>query len=457
MLKQYPKYKPSGNDLIGDIPEHWNIKKLKFLLKPIKGSLKPGPFGSDLKNSDFSTIGEIKVYTQRNIIENNFELGEDYISNEKFNKLSVFEIFENDIIITSRGTIGKASKFPKGVQRGIIHPCLIKLQINTDKISNDFLIKYFNDAVFFKEDVKISSNSTVIDVIYGNTLKEINIFVPPIDEQIKIVEFINKKTALIDSFIEKKQKLIELLKEERTAVINQAVTKGLPSPSGEGQGVRFKPSGIDWLGDIPEHWEVKKLKYVAEIQSSNVDKKTNEGEISVLLCNYIDVYKNEFINDSILFMEASATEKEIEKFILNKGDVLITKDSETPDDIAKPAYVEKDFENVICGYHLAQIKTNRHDMFGEYLFRLFQSKDFNSHFEVSANGVTRFGLPLDSITDVIVPLPLKAEQKQIVNHIENETQKIDSTITKIEKEIELMQEYRTALISEVVTGKVKVV
>jgi len=262
---------------------------------------------------------------------------------------------------------------------------------------------------------------------------------------------------LIDSFIEKKQKLIELLKEERTAVINQAVTKGLPSPSGEGQGVRFKPSGIDWLGDIPEHWEVKKLKYVAEIQSSNVDKKTNEGEISVLLCNYIDVYKNEFINDSILFMEASATEKEIEKFILNKGDVLITKDSETPDDIAKPAYVEKDFENVICGYHLAQIKTNRHDMFGEYLFRLFQSKDFNSHFEVSANGVTRFGLPLDSITDVIVPLPLKAEQKQIVNHIENETQKIDSTITKIEKEIELMQEYRTALISEVVTGKVKVV
>ena len=457
MLKQYPKYKPSGNDLIGDIPEHWNIKKLKFLLKPIKGSLKPGPFGSDLKNSDFSTIGEIKVYTQRNIIENNFELGEDYISNEKFNKLSVFEIFENDIIITSRGTIGKASKFPKGVQRGIIHPCLIKLQINTDKISNDFLIKYFNDAVFFKEDVKISSNSTVIDVIYGNTLKEINIFVPPIDEQIKIVEFINKKTALIDSFIEKKQKLIELLKEERTAVINQAVTKGLPSPSGEGQGVRFKPSGIDWLGDIPEHWEVKKLKYVAEIQSSNVDKKTNEGEISVLLCNYIDVYKNEFINDSILFMEASATEKEIEKFILNKGDVLITKDSETPDDIAKPAYVEKDFENVICGYHLAQIKTNRHDMFGEYLFRLFQSKDFNSHFEVSANGVTRFGLPLDSITDVIVPLPLKAEQKQIVNHIENETQKIDSTITKIEKEIVLMQEYRSALISEVVTGKVKVV
>jgi len=102
MLKQYPKYKPSGNDLIGDIPEHWNIKKLKFLLKPIKGSLKPGPFGSDLKNSDFSTIGEIKVYTQRNIIENNFELGEDYISNEKFNKLSVFEIFENDIIITSQ-------------------------------------------------------------------------------------------------------------------------------------------------------------------------------------------------------------------------------------------------------------------------------------------------------------------------------------------------------------------
>ncbi len=122
---------------------------------------------------------------------------------------------------------------------------------------------------------------------------------------------------------------------------------------------KYKSSGIDWIGDIPEHWEAKKLKFVATVQSSNVDKKSFPDETSVSLCNYVDVYKNDFINDSISFMEATATEREIEKFILNEGDVLITKDSETPDDIANPALVKKDFENVICGYHLAQIKPDR--------------------------------------------------------------------------------------------------
>ncbi len=99
------------------------------------------------------------------------------------------------------------------------------------------------------------------------------------------------------------------------------------------------------------------MKFVAKIQSSNVDKKSFDDEIPVFLCNYVDVYKNEFINDSIPFMKATATEKEIEKFILNEDDVLITKDSETPDDIANPAFVKKEFKNVICGYHLAQIRS----------------------------------------------------------------------------------------------------
>ena len=195
---------------------------------------------------------------------------------------------------------------------------------------------------------------------------------------------------------------------------------------------------------------------MAKVQSSNVDKKTFEGEIPILLCNYVDVYKNEFIDPSFKFMEATATEKEIEKFILHEGDVLITKDSETPDDIANPAYVEQDFNNVICGYHLAQIRTNKTILLGVFLFRLFQSKQFNSHFEVSANGITRFGLSLDSITDVEVLLPSIEEQNQIVQHITSETKRIDNTISKIEKEIELLAEYRTALISEVVTGKIKV-
>jgi type I restriction enzyme S subunit len=117
-----------------------------------------------------------------------------------------------------------------------------------------------------------------------------------------------------------------------------------------------KYSGLHWIGEIPEHWEVKKLKYVAETCPSNVDKKSKEDEEEVLLCNYMDVYKNEYINSTIEFMNATASESQIKTFKLNKGDVLATKDSETPDDIAVPAYVQEDFDNVICGYHLTHIK-----------------------------------------------------------------------------------------------------
>ncbi|MFQ5685397.1 MAG: hypothetical protein ACE5GV_01925 [Candidatus Scalindua sp.] len=118
----------------------------------------------------------------------------------------------------------------------------------------------------------------------------------------------------------------------------------------------YKQSGIEWLGEIPEHWEVKRLKYVSQILFSNVDKKTHNNDKEVLLCNYVDVYKNDIIDESIDFMKATANENEIEKFRIEKGDVLVTKDSESPDDIAVPAFVNSNFENVLCGYHLAIIK-----------------------------------------------------------------------------------------------------
>jgi type I restriction enzyme S subunit len=213
----------------------------------------------------------------------------------------------------------------------------------------------------------------------------------------------------------------------------------------------YKPSGVDWLGDIPEHWEVKRLKFVAKVQSSNVDKKSFADEIPVRLCNYVDVYKHEFIDDSISFMNATATEAEVEKFILNEGDVLITKDSETPDDIANPAFVVKDFQSVICGYHLAQIKPNKIELSGKYLFRLFQSPKFNSYFEVSANGITRFGLPLDSITDVFVSLPPLDEQRIIGDYLDEKTAQIDSLINHKLRLIELLKEERAAVINQAVT------
>lgn len=433
--KPYPKYKPSGVEWIDAIPDNWDIKKTKYCFNYITGFTPP--------------TGQSEYYNGKHIWITISDMNRRYVSDSE-TKLSDEAIHKFKPEITPKDSLLFSFKLSVG-----------KVAFaETDLYTNEAIISIRNseniDLRYFYYTLSDQLLRSANENIYGakmlnqELIRNAKIIYPPLTEQTAIANFLDEKTAQIDKLISNKQKLIELLKEERTAIINQAVTKGI-DPN-----VKLKPSGIDCLGDIPEHWEVKKLKYVARVQSSNVDKKTNDGENPVLLCNYIDVYKNEFIDESIDFMKATATEKEIEKFQLIKNDVLITKDSETPDDIANPALVVQDFTNVICGYHLAHIRTDKNILSGEFLFRLFQSKYFNIHFEVSANGVTRYGLPLDSISDANIIFPGLEEQTEIVQHIESETKRIDQTISKIEKEIELLKEYRTALISEVVTGKIDV-
>lgn len=211
----------------------------------------------------------------------------------------------------------------------------------------------------------------------------------------------------------------------------------------------YKLTENAWIEKIPEHWDIKKLKFVAKPQPSNVDKKTVEGEVQVRLCNYTDVYKNEFIDASIDFMEATATIDEINKFKLDIGDVIVTKDSETPQDIAVPALVIEAADDLVCGYHLTQIK--QRGLNGNYLFRLFQSKIFNAQFIVQANGVTRFGLPSYAIDNAQVPVPSIQEQKQIADFLDYKTAQIDALIAKKEELLLKLQEKRAALITHVVT------
>lgn len=154
---------------------------------------------------------------------------------------------------------------------------------------------------------------------------------------------------------------------------------------------------------LPEGWQVERLANVADILFSNVDKHTIEGEVPVRLCNYVDVYNNSRITKDIEFMEASADEREIERFQIAEGDVLITKDSETPDDIAIPALVAEDLPGVLCGYHLAMIRPRKHLIYGSYLAWLHNSKSFRSHYEANAVGVTRFGLSQANFKESRIP------------------------------------------------------
>ena len=218
------KMKDSGIEWLGEIPEHWEVKKLKYLLKENKDSLKTGPFGSHIKNSDYIPNGNYKVYTQRNVLDNEYENGCESISEEKFDELKGFTIYEGDVLITTRGSIGRCSVFPENMPTGILHPCLIRIQINENLSLRNWIVNYINNTSLFYNNVKFNSNSTIIDVIYGYTLKEIFFPTPSIIEQKKILEFLEVKINEIDTLISKSQQEIELLKEYKTALISEVVT-----------------------------------------------------------------------------------------------------------------------------------------------------------------------------------------------------------------------------------------
>ena len=212
----------------------------------------------------------------------------------------------------------------------------------------------------------------------------------------------------------------------------------------------YKDSGVKWLGEIPAHWEVQRLKSFATVQLSNVDKKSAEGQDAVRLSNYVDVYYNERIDDGIDFMPATATTEQVRRFSLRTGDVLITKDSETWTDIAVPAVVSEDLPGVLCGYHLAHIRPDGH-CDGRFLSRVFAAVGPRDQYHIAANGITRFGLTGDSIRAGVFAFPPLLEQRAIAAFLDRETAKIDALVAKKERLIELLQEKRIALISHAVT------
>lgn len=195
-----------------------------------------------------------------------------------------------------------------------------------------------------------------------------------------------------------------------------------------------------------------KLRHIADIAVSNVDKKSVEGEQSVRLCNYTDVYNNPRIESDHDFMTATATPQQVRQFALREGDVLITKDSETPDDIGVPAYVNTDMPDVLCGYHLAILRPRPSLVDGRYLYWAVAADATRQQFGASAFGITRFGLRLDAIANATVPLPDITVQQAIAGFLDAATSEIDALLTQYDRMIALINERRAALIGEYLNG-----
>jgi type I restriction enzyme S subunit len=210
-------------------------------------------------------------------------------------------------------------------------------------------------------------------------------------------------------------------------------------------------SFLAWTDQLPVGWEAKPLRSTVDYVVSNVDKVPAEHEAPVRLCNYTDVYNNEFITLALDFMQATASEEEIAKFGLCIDDVAITKDSESWDDIGVPALVRETASDLVCGYHLALLRPHKQKMDGAFLFRCLQAKSVRVQLELAANGVTRFGIPKSEIGAITLPVPPLAQQRAIADYLDCETARLDALVAAKERVLGLLAEKRRALITRAVT------
>lgn len=202
---------------------------------------------------------------------------------------------------------------------------------------------------------------------------------------------------------------------------------------------------------LPEGWREERLLNVAELRTSNVDKKSEDGEKAVKLCNYVDVYYHDKITADLIFMEATASDSQIERFAVKVGDVVITKDSESPDDIGIPALVAETMPDLVCGYHLTILRPIDDQIIGGYLFYALASRRSAHQFYLAANGVTRFGLTYQGTKNIRIAFPSVSVQRKIAAFLDWKTGQIDVLIAKKQALIEKLKEKRLAVITQAVT------
>jgi type I restriction enzyme S subunit len=436
--KLYPEYKDSGVDWIGQVPERWSIIPLKYVseLNPKKSSMS----NSRESMCTFLPMEKLKtdsvVLDETRIIEEVYD-GYSYFGDGDILIAKVTPCFENKNIAIADGLVN-------GIGFGSTEINAIRAN---EKGYNRFLYYRLQEDQFRNIAITEMTGTGGLKRVPSELFQSFKIGLPVFDEQKQIAEQIDKEVTRIDTLITKKARFIELLKEKRQALITHAVTQGL-NPD-----VKLKDSSVKWIGEIPEHWEFKRLRHVAIFNNSNVDKKSYDDQIEVMLCNYTDVYYNEFITPDLEFMKATASDLEIIKFQLKKGDVIITKDSEDPRDIGIPTLVLQDMDDVICGYHLTVIKVHEGSLCG-FIHRSIQAHSTKAHFFVESPGITRFGLDQDAIGDIPICVPPEDERVQIVDFINRQTKRIDSIITKTKQSIDLFKERRSAFITAAVTGQI---
>lgn len=429
----YPSYRDSGLPWAPKIPVGWQV-------------LRNGRLFSHRVEAGFPDLPILEVSLRTGVRVRDMEnlKRKQVISQkEKYKRAAKGDIAYN-MMRMWQGAVGPAPV------DGLVSPAYVVVKPYPE--ANSAYFSYLFRTSAYMREVNKFSRGIVADRnrLYWESFKQMPSLVPPRAEQDQIVAYLRAQDAHIARFIKAKRELIKLLTEQKLRIIDHAVTRGLDPH------VRLKPTGIEWLGEVPEHWEVALIKHIADVRFSGVDKHSHNDEMPVRLCNYTDVYKNDRITEDMDLMRATATAAEIARLTLKAGDVILTKDSETPDDIGVPAWVPEDLPGVVCAYHLGLLRPMPERVLGEFLFRAIGSARTAQQFHVLATGVTRFALSKHDVKNAVIALPPIEEQQAICRWITDESRPLDDAITRAEEEIKLIREYRDRLLADVVTGQIDV-
>lgn len=451
--KPYRSYKPSGVEWLGKVPGHWDVKRGRCCLRvnPRSDRLRELDPDDEVSFVPMEAVGEFGGLN----LDQSCQIGDIAGGYTEFQ--------DGDIVVAKitpcfeNGKGALATGLLNGAAFGTTELHVLRPLSTLDR---RFLFYLTISSVYREAGEAEMYGAGGQKRVPPEFNKDFRTPLPSLAEQHAIADFLDAQTAKLDTLVAKKRALIEKLKEKRAALISHTVTRGLPPDAARTVGLdphpKLKPSGIDWLGNVPEHWGAKRLKTSATYWVSNVDKVPADDEVPIRLCNYTDVYYHDHIRSDMGLMETTATPEEIRRFVLKVGDVAITKDSEEWSDIAIPALVVESAADLVCGYHLAIVRPNGRVLLGPFLLRVFQACAINQQFQVAATGVTRYGLPKSAIGEAWLPLPPVEEQHAIADFLDARTAKFDQMVAKVETAIERLQEYRAALITAAVTGKIDV-
>ncbi|WP_297868485.1 restriction endonuclease subunit S [uncultured Flavobacterium sp.] len=435
-MKKYDNYKDSGIEWIGNIPENWSCTKLKYhTRKIIDGAHFTPTYIENVENAvPFLRVTDLH---SQEIDFNNVK----FIPQEEHKEL-IKRCYpeKGDLLLSKNGTIGLMKIVDWEWEFSIfVSLCLLKFE----KTLENRFFKFFFDSNVVDRQLFESSQKTSVTNLHLEKIKELRLTLPPIEEQITIANYLDQKTTQIDDLIAKKERLIQLLEEERTAIINQAVTKGL-DPT-----VPMKDSGIEWLGEIPAHWEVKRIGHVAKVVRGASPRPAGDPLL--------------FNGDFLPWITVKEVTNAEGKFIVSTETYLTEQGSKNTRIIEPETLLLSNSGATLGVPRITKIKGGINDgsvaFFNLQIERDYLYYFFITHTKIYRDEVSGYGQPnlnTDIIKSTKIALPNKKEQLEIVLFIENYLEKFEFLKYKTQQEIELLKEYKTALISEVVTGKVDV-